>query len=38
MDGNKMKMKNNEFALEDPFSRESSSKICETCVNFSNYR
>lgn len=38
VDGNKMKMKNNKFALEDPFSRESSSKICEAYVNFSNYQ
>lgn len=38
MDGNKMKIKNNKFALEDPFSRESSSTISEACVNFSDYQ
>lgn len=38
MNGNKMKIKNNKFASEDPFSRESSSTISEAYVNFSNYQ
>lgn len=38
MDGNKMKIKNNQFSLEDPFSRGSSSKICEAYANCSSYQ